>query len=273
MLNRYNKVIKMDSKNFNADSAYIPKSLSNTSIKNHVYNFNGKNYYAKSLCENEDEDMVINELIGSYLAKLIDLDAVDYEIGIMDYDNDGKRICLLSELFYEKDFDYEYAKQYNYNFLLNKLKKAFFIDNLPTDDKYLRDSLLKLSLLDIKMIQFDRYVPSNIMIKRCMTNNFVDLAPAYDFGFAYPSVSSCNQELFELYTNYFLTLRTNKQSLELLLKKYPQAYDTLYKLAITDINTVLNAIEEEKEIIIDKDIKEHIISEDKTTTKVLKRLI
>ena len=176
-------------------------------------------------------------------------------------------------MFYEKDFDYKYVNKYNSNFFFEQLSKNFFLDNLPKDNKNLLDSILKLSLMDIKMIQFDRYVDTNIMIKSSKISNYVDLAPAYDFGFSYPLSTNWYHDAFILYTNYFLTVRTNYLGLKELLEKYPQGYETLYKLVNTDIKTVLKNIEEEKEIIIDSGIKEHIIAEDEAITKVLKRIL
>ena len=269
MLNTYNKVIKITEKDFNCDNAYIPSNMLICGKKHHIYNYNGVSYYVKEFEENEDEDMLINELIGSYLAKLIDLDAVDYQIGMQhEY-----KLYLLSKLFYERDFDYKHVDKYDSNFLLSKIKKKFIIDNIPQGQDYLRDSILKLTLLDIKMCQFDRYVDTNLMIKEAKINNFVDLAPAYDFGFSYPTTSSYYSEIFEIYSNYFISIRKNYESLKALLNKYPQIYETIYKLANIDIKDALNEIEKEKEIKIYPNIKENIIRQDKDITKVLKKLL
>lgn len=269
MLNTYNKVIKIEDKNFNCDNSYIPKDMLKGDIKHHIYNYNGVSYYAKEVEENEDEDMLVNELIGSYLSKLINLDAVDYQIGMKN----EHKLYVLSKLFYERDFDYKNPDRYDSNYLISKLKKRFLVDNLPEEYPYLRDNLLKLALLDIKMNQFDRYVESNIMIKSAKISNFTNLAPIYDFGFSYPTASSCYSEIFEIYSNYFITIRKNYESLKLLLKKYPQIYDTLYILATLDIKNALKDIENEKEILINSDIKDNIINQDKDISKVLKRLI
>ena len=268
MQNVYNKVIKMDESGFNCDSAYIPNSLCDPDIKHHIYNHNGVNFYAKKADENEDEDMIINELVGSYLAKLINLDAVDYQIG--KYDN---QLFILSELFYDSEFDYKYSQCYDYSFLFKRIKKKFFLDNIPEEYPYLRDSILKLALLDIKMVQYDRHTNSNIMIKKSKTGEYTDLAPVYDFGLSYPTLAKWNEEAFNVYSNYYISIRRNAKSLKKLLKEYPQMHSTIYKLATVDMNSIFKEIENEKEILINSDIKDHILEHDKNISKVLKKLI
>ena len=266
MLNNYNKVIEMNREGFNCEGAYIPRNIETDYIKFKIYNRDGDYYYAKKMESITDEDMVIYELIGSYLAKQIGLDAVDYKVGML-----GDEIYVLSALFYDRSFVYSYVDNCYFNEDLNKLRKDYFIDNLPNDYPYVRDNILKLSLLDIKMGQYDRYVPTNLMIKKAVITDYVDLAPVYDFGFSYPKPIPENIEAFEIYYNAFLKIRKNEESIKLLLKKYPQARNTIKTLAYLDMRDILAAISKDNDIFIDRDLMYYLISQDNNNSVILKR--
>ena len=268
MLNHYNKVIDMNNCDVSNMKAYIPNNLENSVFIHKICNIDGSLYYAKRVWAKEEEDCLVNELIGSYLSRLIDLDAVDYKIG-----KQGQYIYALSKLFYEEDFDYEYSKKYNSNFDLDSMNKKFIIDNLPNEYPHIREKLLKLALLDIKMGQYDRYNETNIMLKKSKITNFIDLAPIYDFGFSYPLPTIWNKDAFVLYTNYFLTIRKNEESLQMLLNKYPQIYDIMYKLADIDMNSIIKDIEDSHEILIEKGIKNNLIEQDQEYSCLLKKVL
>ena len=259
MQNIYNDYIFMEEENFNHEKAYVPEKFD--IIKPAIYVHEGENYFAKSIY---DEAMLVNELIGSYLAKLIDLNAVDYKIGVYY----GK-LFALSKLFYKEDFDYDYVGKCKCIYDVDKLDNEYLDDNLPQVFPILRNRLLKLALLDIKMYQCDRCSDTNIMLKKSKKTDFIDLAPVYDFGFAYPPSFAEKQ----IYVNKFLVVRKNKESLKLLLDKYPQINETLNILANIDMNTIIRDIQDQHEILIGEDIKNNLITQNKEITKVLKKII
>ena len=261
MLNKYNKFIKMEDVNFMCDYAYVPDNLYEN--KSNIYYHDGINYISKHIYFEEE---IINELIGSYLSKLIGLESVDYKVGFY---NDS--LYALSELFYDDNYDYEYVKQIYFSEDINNLKKKLFKDDIPEQFPYIRDKIIKLALLDIKMCQCDRCSNTNIMIKKSKVSNYTDLAPIYDFSDSYPK-SFADEQLI-IYYNTYLTLRKNKESLLLFLKKYPQAKDTLYKLANLDMKNILSDIENQQEIIIDESIKEYLVKQDNKNSMVLKKIL
>ena len=268
MINNQSKVIEMSDENFNRDGAYIPDNMKYDRIINNIYNYNGKYYYAKEMDLIDGEDLIIHELIGSYLAQLINLDSVEYKIGRL-----GDKIYMLSELFFDRSFTYSYVGKCKFNANLKNLKKAYFIDKIPQEYPALRDSILKLVLLDLKMGQYDRYNPSNITVKKALITDYKDLAPVYDFGFAYPFPFSFNFDDFEIYYNAFVKIRKNEESLKLLLDKYPQMQETIHTLACANIRLILDIIQFQNKIKLDKSLKQYIISQDDINTKLLKRFI
>ena len=259
MQNKYNDYIFMEEENFNHEKAYIPEKFS--IINPAIYVHEGESYFAKSIY---DESMLINELIGSYLAKKIDLNAVEYKIGVYY----GK-LFVLSKLFYKEDFDYDYVGKCKCIYDVKKIDTVYLDDNLPQLFPKLRNRLLKLALLDIKMYQCDRCSDTNIMLKKSKKNDFIDLAPVYDFGFAYPPSFAEKQ----LYVNKFLVVRKNEESLKLLLEKYPQIEGTLNIIANIDMKTIIKDIQNEHEILIGNDIKNNLITQNNEITKVLKKII
>lgn len=261
MINEHSNIINMETKNFNYDHAYVPNNF--YLVKSNVYYHDGVNYYAKRVY---DEESIINELIGSYLSKLIDLEAVDYKIGVY---NDS--VYMLSELFYDDSFDYRYVDKSYCNFDLEKIKKKYFVDNIPEEYPYIRDKILKLALLDIKMCQYDRCSETNITIKKSKVSNYTDLAPIYDFSFSYPT--SFADEQLVVYYNIYLAIRKNAESLKLLVKKYPQVKDTLNKLANIEMKTIISDIQDEQRINISNKTKNNLLEQDYESTKILKKII
>ena len=258
MVNENSKVIKME--NFYDFDVYIPKEFDD--LRANVIESDGKYYLFKYTW---DDRIIINELIGSYLAKLIDLEAVDYKIGI----NNNKKY-ILSEIFFDNNFDYYYPS-YVYNAIdESKLKKKLFINYIPEEYPYIREKLLKLTLLDIKMGQYDRSSYTNIMIKKSIVSNYVDLAPIYDFGLSYPI--DLDENLLRVYYNPYVILRKNKDSLSLLIDEYPQVKNYIEILRNIEMPSILTTIENKNNISIDNELKSYLIAKDNEYNKILKKL-
>ncbi len=193
---------------------------------------------------------MINELIGSYLAKRIGLDSVDYEIGRRESD---KALFALSKVFYEEGYQYQYADQFIkdrehkncFNMLGNPMKLMLpCYYHLKTLRLYrgtpFYDSCMKLIAVDLKMAQHDRH-RKNIQIKIDSIGT-IDLAPIYDYGRAY----SVNFDL--AYANPFAFIRYTEASLDLLFRRYPELRDYVFFLSKITMEEILSAIEEEKKL-------------------------
>lgn len=211
---------------------------------------------------------IIDELIGSFLAKKIKLDSVDYQIGIYK-DN----IYALSKLFYNRDYEYFYPKDYQ-KFKMNNSSKTH--PNLITDiycfrcklkqfDENLTNELLKLIALDLKMGQVDRH-GHNLMFKKDIKTGVVDLAPIYDYSYGYPVFGVP----FKYYKNVYIFIRTNYLSMMKLVRKFPQIMEYIDILKEIDMEEILEAIETEKNIKIEPDERKFRIDRDKEYTKKLK---
>lgn len=268
ILNSSSKVICIQSIGISekdADKIYIPRRIlaeeQRLSLDKLVM-INDEIYYIKY-------DNIINELIGSFLAKKINLDSVDYQIGIFnDY------IYTLSKLFYNKDYEYFYPNDYS-KFKINPSSiicqnpityMYCFKSKLKQFDCNLIDELLKLIALDLKMGQLDRS-GSNLMIKKNIKTEVVDFAPIYDYSNSYSTILA-----FEYYINVYLFIRNNNCSLKRLTKKFPQIMEYIDILKKIDMEEILESIEKEKNIELEHNEKEYRLILDKEYTKLLKRI-
>lgn len=203
-------------------------------------------YYYKSATTKS----MINELIGSYLARRIGLDSVDYEIGQRESD---KAFFALSKIFFEEGYQYQYAAQFleehghknSFNMLGNPMKLMLpCYYHLRTLRLYkgtpFYDSCLKLIAVDLKMAQHDRH-RKNIQMKIDSIGT-LDLAPIYDYGRAY------SVRFDFAYGNPFAFIRYTEATLDLLFRRYPDLRDYVFLLNKIDMEEILSALEQEKQI-------------------------
>ncbi len=143
---------------------------------------NGTWYYFKKDFDNIIFKFhIIDELMGSYLAKIRNLPTVDYTISTF---NDVYGLASVN--FKKKEFKYYSLKDLvsenllyrTENSLIEELKK-FTINS--KNQKTLLKHLFSLYALDIQMIQFDR---TNFNIQFSINNEtkFFDIAPIYDYS-------------------------------------------------------------------------------------------
>ncbi|MCI8778376.1 MAG: hypothetical protein HFI87_04445 [Bacilli bacterium] len=257
ILNSSSKVICIQSIGISekdADKIYIPRRIlaeeQRLSLDKLVM-VNDEIYYIKY-------DNIINELIGSFLAKKINLYSVDYQIGI----------------FNNKDYEYFYPNDYS-KFKINPSSiicqnpityMYCFKSKLKQFDCNLIDELLKLIALDLKMGQLDRS-GSNLMIKKNIKTEVVDFAPIYDYSNSYFTILP-----FEYYINVYLFIRNNNCSLKRLTKKFPQIMEYIDILKNIDMEEILKSIEKEKNVELEYDEKEYRLTLDKEYTKLLKEI-
>lgn len=225
-------------------SLYIPPRYKN--ISEQITKIEGTFYYFKETLEFS----LINELIGSYLSKKIDLDTVDYEIG--QKESDGT-LFALSKIFYEEGYQYqsasEFLKRHHYRncFLLPEtrfLTKLPVYYNMRTLKLYrgtrFYTSNLKLIAVDLKMAQYDRH-SRNLQIK-IDSKGTIDLAPLYDYGGSYLAF------LTKDYVNPFVYIKKDKDTLEWLFTFYPELWEYVQFLQGISITDVLDSIAQEKGI-------------------------
>lgn len=234
---------------------------------NKVTLIDGKYYLYKRI----GHFFMINELIGSYLARYINLRAVDYQIG-----ESNLGLHALSELFYKPD--YYYTTCYDH-YRRTALKDYYFIqkfflmfyhadtsilDRIKSDKMLF--SVLKLIALDLKMGQIDRH-NNNVMLEINKSNNEVDLAPIYDFSLSYCDTS----RLPYFYDSPFIGLRRNKASLDALVRKYPEVLKYIELLINIPIEYVLKEISREKGLIISDKELEYYLRKDEGYTRLLSK--
>lgn len=251
---------------------YIPSEMQRAeNIKSNITKIEDKYYYYKYV----SIENILNEFIGSYLCKKIELDSVDYQLGI----HKGM-FYALSEIFYQEEYHYHYAQGYNPLSYIQTEKIATikkqdtfekFIETLPLDvidSSQLQDSILKLIAIDLKMGQIDRH-DKNIMLMTNRKEHNTTLAPIYDFESSY--VCFPNEEEI-IYDNPYILLRKNQKSLMALQKKFPKISQYAEILQSIDIEQVLTEISEEKDFDFLSDHINYYKEKDKVYNKSLRYL-
>ena len=236
-------------------------------LRNCIVNVNGRDYVYKL----SDEESLLNELIGCYLAKLLGIDSVDYQIGVYD-----DTVYVLSEVLFKEGFNYFYPKTY-FGKLAGQdaysdddfdLKKVFVKDKIlkGIKDKKLLNDVLKLIAIDFKMNQLDRN-QTNLIIKEDIEGHS-SLAPLYDFEFSYQESLLYPDDYY--YDNPLIILKKNWLSLEAFFLRYPNVYRYLRKIKDISVLDILEIISKEKGLIISDEIYEHYKTAEKTANKALK---
>lgn len=251
-------------------SLHIPLHLKEQ-IENQIVKINEKYYHAKMATSKE----MLNELIGSFLAKQLNLEAVDYQIGIYEGD-----LYALSELFYDENHTYPLFEEYfskteqNQEALFDNdgLGKPYLIQpklSKLVKDEQLANKILKLIALDLKMDQVDRH-SENVMLRKNIKTGTLDLTPIYDFANSYFAISNYPRDF--IYDTPFIIVRKNKLSLRALSRKNPEILKSSKTLIDTPIEDVLSEIEKEKQITIPDKTKAFYKKKDGEYTKVLQKL-
>ena len=260
-LNDNSKVIHFSylDKDFDDRGLYLPVGFKD--LRDNIICVEDKYYHIKM-----SNKWILNELIGSFLSKKIGLEAVDYKIGLCYEDK-----YALSEVFFKKGYSYCSPTDMGFYLSLNADRTLSQEEDLLSSlDRDVVEKILKLSFLDIRMGQFDRDNPSNIMIK--YNKNGLDLAPVYDFdsSYEYEAASECYNPHF--YGNQFIVVKKNKKSLSNLIKRYPFIYDSVEILRDISIDEILYSIESLHGIEIPGNVKGEYEELDKGYKKIFKRL-
>lgn len=210
---------------------------------------------------------IVTELIGAYLSRVIDLECAQYDIGFYN----GMPL-VLSKIFFEEDFRYFGAS--NYAFCMKSQGNVntgiftyfyCFKDRLSFFDPSIRNELLKLIAVDLKMGQLDRNC-DNIMFKQDLHGQ-TSLAPVYDFTNSYSS-----HVPFQYYRNPFLLLRVNEQSLKSFIRKYPDVMQYIDAMRDISMEQILSEIEQDRNVKFESHEANYRIKLDKQYSRVLKKI-
>ncbi len=159
---------------------------------------------------------ILDELMGSYLAKIIELPAVSFVVA-----KTKDSIGIASENFRMESSDYYFIQQLPVKTLLENrfnlasldILKSLCID--PINAVQLEEHILKLLALDLYMLQKDRG-DTNLQFQINHATQYLDLSAVYDF-------SNCIEEAelaSVMIRNPIVVLNYN--TIRLLIKKYPK---------------------------------------------------
>lgn len=253
-----------------AEQVYMgfPKKMRDYS--NNVVKIDGKYYYAKK-CSTAT---LINELLGTYFSNLIGLNCVDYKIG--KGNTKISYLYALSEIFYKDDYSYTTVEDVvaglrpdDTKAYTRGLGSMYVCDTSVLSlfsSPQLVDGALKMTAVDLKMGQVDRY-NYNVVIRDDGIEK--QLEKVFDFGWSYAvdvdDKKSC-------YYNPFLVVKRNTISLWGLARRYPQLKDSAAILSTTPLYDVLKDIEKRFNIKIeDRDIPRYL-DMDEEYSKVLRKV-
>lgn len=215
--------------------------------KHFTIDIKGNCYYAKKVTDYR----MINELIGSYFARKVNLDSVDYEIGRC-----GNDFYALSKSFIEEGYEYTSFKQYFSSFFSHEKTNPrlrvfrYLFPKYVTcrvgglnllKETQMYDTALKIIAVDLRMGQIDRN-NTNLKIKISSTQE-ASFAKVYDYSEAYIHGVETS-----LYRSPYVSVRRNRPSLTQLVQEHPQVWDYVDFLMGISIIDALNAIGDEKEI-------------------------
>lgn len=234
---------------------FIPKYA--IDINQNIVCINQKYYYVKNIYS-----MFLNELLGSFFANSIGLDSVQYFLG---YCNKTESYYLLSELFYEKDYQYGYISDFYSEYYQSDYFDQFLSNIFQFNDHFfdiycnenLKDTFFKLVAIDLFMHQTDRHM-QNLQLKE--KDGQVNFTRIYDYGATYSPYSPF--ENFN-YTNPLIIVKRNMEGYKSLFYKIPEIYDYLKKLCLLDMKNVIRQIERHNGIAFQKNIKKYYIDKQK----------
>ncbi len=204
--------------------------------KNYLYYCHSRWYYYKMETLNAGYPFyLIDELMGSYLAKKKAMRTVSYQIA-----KTKKSFGLASVNFRNSHLDYDYVEQ---KFAFNMLPRTA-IGNICTFQQLAMDSnnqevllnhLLELIALDLYMLQKDR-CNINLQLETNPNTGWIDFAPFYDFANCIDCVGPSGLYLMNpILELYDVNVRQ-------LLKTYPQFCENILFFLDHKMSDVWNEI-------------------------------
>ena len=269
IINDKSKIINFNAQRTNDTDFYIPENFKTD--RRNVTKINNIPYYFKNVSVKE----MINELIGTYYSKILQIESANYQIGISN-----NKIYALSQLFFKNGYDYMHTDKY-YNttayelltkreleiskYYLKQIKMLQKVKNITMLEK-----ILKLTAIDLKTGQVDRN-DNNVILKIDQKTNIVDLEALYDFSESYQEEMSSSE--LKYYDSPFIILRKNYLSLYHFAKQYPDFINYIETLVNVPICDILTQIENDFDILLTDQEKEYYEERDNSYTELLKKII
>lgn len=242
---------------FNAKD--FPSGYSDSSTYNkNWYKYQNHWYYFKDLIT---EDEVTSELLGSYVAKYLDLPTINYQIAKLNdsYGLISEDLEVGKNIF--KDF-YFWRRRYTnfYEFLIN-INQDF--------GDLLTLQFFKIALLNIYLDQKD-FNTGSLLFKK--EDNNLKLLGVLDFEKAMITRQSKLKLYSKLYTsNRFFS--NQLKDIPYILKDFPKFRKEIKKILNLDVLVFLNKIEQDYGIKMTSYLKNNCIDNEKIIKKVINKYV
>lgn len=168
------------------------------------------------------------ELIGTYLANILELDTIKYIIA-KTKDNYG---------IASKNFKTKENKYYTFNDFIDieTNNKIDMLKLFTTEENYekLLKQILKLLALDTYMLQKDR-CNINLQFKQNIKTKEISLAPIYDYA-------NCDLCVTDKYLTKNILLNITKENFKTLIQKYPQYKEYILVLLEQNLSRIWEQI-------------------------------
>lgn len=176
---------------------------------------------------------LFNELIGTYLSKLLNIKSVTYDIAFAN-----NTYGITSRNFKSNKYDYYFLSNLPIDYLeKGHLCNIQLLRNLCIDEenyKNILNSILKLLAIDLYMLQSDRGIV-NLQFEINKETKYFDLAPIYDF-------SNC---MFKQIKNINIPnpiINLNSSTLAIIMSEYPNFKEYLEILLDNKMSNIWNYI-------------------------------
>ena len=221
---------------------------------------------------------ILDELMGSHLAKKCNLQAVSYQVAKVKSKlpcKNNEQYGIASINFKKQEFAYTtFNKIANNEIFLNDIDKIKYLKNFCIDienEKIFQKHLFQLFALDIYMLQKDRCNLNLQFQKNKITNQF-DIAPLYDFSNCLPNIGMAGLDQLK---NIIINL--NELTIRSLCREYPQFKEELSFWLEQSMKDTWNEICEEyhfnQECSAYERIKDYYEIKDESVKKNIKQII
>lgn len=254
------------------------------------YKYNDTWYYFKGI---DRIEFFINEVLGSMIAKYLNLPTVTYKLGKREFKYDSF-YGIMSPNFKEEKMKYVdgfsiantkvvnkpsnlkiFKKicwdQENYNSLVSDFLKKCALEIYTSQvdgvacNTYFQIDGKKTSLAPL----FDYSASFNTLIK----NSEYDFTNIYySYTYSYPENLGYKEFMYK-YGNFIFTLDIPSKEFTNLTKLYPSFRDSFFKLLTFNTKEALDEIEDTYKIVISDRLKGHYIEECNNKNKLLRRVL
>lgn len=217
---------------------------------------------------------LLNELIGMYYARLLDIDTVEYTIKRRcNRDFYRNNVYLLSENFWNSNhLDVKNLIVPNDQVGINENnsnQKLRVVDLSRIASDLLIEDIIKMTSIHLVMRQDDSNM-TNFCFRR--ENGVIRLGKLFDYEHAY-FMGPENYSGPLMYSNPFLDVEISKDGFKELIDMFPIAYSIFKALIDIEYRFILNEIEKNYPIQIDDNYKDELASKDEEIRKIMKKVL